>query len=914
MTRDGTGVITSVDDAIFDLLGWRPEDLIGKPSTQFIHPEDRPSAVAAWMEMVTSPGEVGVWRGRYQNAEGSWTWIDSANRLEGPTNPIVFSSMTRVSAEQARVEDERVGHEQSLTRLSEALPIGVFQVDLTGHVSLTNHRLHEIVGVPPMATIDSQMSSIVAEDRPLFQAAMAAVLANERVDDLEIRFRPPVTEPRQRVDTERVCLVSLRALTDSADTVNGAVGCLSDITDRKGIERALVSSETRSRAVFNLAPVGLVEVSMEGKFIRVNPAMCDILDYSADQMESMNLAEIFHPNDAKRIREVVAGLLQNHATEMNYTGRFINASGNTVWCAVRVVWIHGTDGDDDYYLAGVLDITDRKEFERRLEHSAIQANEASQLKSNFMANMSHEIRTPMNGIMGMSELLLETDLDDVQRDYAETVRSSGSALMAVINDVLDFTKIEAGKVEVEEVDFSVQTVVHDVLHLLTLQAETKGLRLVEEVGDSVPARVGGDPLRVRQVLLNLVGNAIKFTQVGEITVRVTEFESGGEDVVLRFEVADTGIGIDPDKLDTVFHPFVQADMSTSRKYGGSGLGLSISRQLVGLMGGDCGVTSQLATGSTFWFTVRVRTKGARGTEGSPLAHDSLSRIRVLMLDDEADRRCILTQFLEEQGITVRTADSGPEAVAELRTAAAQGWPYAAVLLDQSAPGIDWPELKKAIVAASGITAGVVLMTDAADEHKATRAPEFGHCASVRKPIEPGDLLASLRVVLGLDVRSPGLKEMVPDAPTRAGKPESGHLLLAEDNLINQKVAVAMLSSAGYQVDTVLNGTEALERVADGDYDAVLMDCQMPDRNGYDTTVAIRNLKGPTRFTPVIGVTAGAREEDRKRCLAAGMDAYIAKPLAKDALIALVANTIQAKTGNEDKVYCPGGSGRVLGVS
>ena len=636
MTRDGTGVITSIDEAIFDLLGWRPEDLVGQPSTQFIHPEDRPSAVAAWMEMITSPGEVGVWRGRYQNAEGSWTWIDSANRFEGPTHPIVFSSMTRVSAELARVEDERVGHEQSLTRLSEALPIGVFQVDLTEHVLLTNHRLHEIVGVPPMATIDSQMSAVVAEDRPLFKAAMAAVLADERVDDLEIRFHPPVVEPGQRVDAARVCLLSLRSLTDSAGTVNGAVGCLSDITDRKEIERALVSSETRSSAVFNLAPVGLVQMSMGGKFIRVNPAMCDILGHSVDQMESINLAEIIHPDDAKTIREVAAALLESDATEMNYTGRFTKANGNIVWCAVRVIRVSGTDGADDYYLAGALDITDRKEFERQLKHSATQANEASQLKSNFMANMSHEIRTPMNGIMGMSELLLETDLDDVQRDYAETVRLSGSALMTIINDILDYTRIEAGKVDVEEVDFSVRSVVHDVLHLLTPQAETKGLRLVEEVGDSVPTMVDGDPLRVRQVLLNLVGNGIKFTQVGEITVRVTEFESNGGDLVLRFEVADTGIGIDADKLDTIFRPFVQADMSTSRKYGGNGLGLSINSQLVGLMGGDCGVTSQLGKGSTFWFTIRVRNALESVTGGSPLAPDSIARVREPLLDDDVD--------------------------------------------------------------------------------------------------------------------------------------------------------------------------------------------------------------------------------------------------------------------------------------
>ncbi len=333
----------------------------------------------------------------------------------------------------------------------------------------------------------------------------------------------------------------------------------------------------------------------------------------------------------------------------------------------------------------------------------------------------------------------------------------------MINDILDFSKIEAGKVEIEDVEFSVQTIVDSVVDLLVRTAEAKGLELVASVDGSVPTTVIGDPARVRQVLINLIGNAIKFTQAGHIAVRATRTESVGADSVLRFEVSDTGDGIPADKLDLIFHPFVQADMSTSRKFGGTGLGLSISGQLIGLMGGSCGVSSEIEVGSTFWFTIKVGTDPAQATHGA------------------------------------MSPDVAPTSL------------------------------------------------------------------STRSPSDDGD--------------SGG----------------SRLLLLAEDNLINQKVAAGMLSSAGYQVDTVVNGAEAVEAVADGAYDAVLMDCQMPDLNGYEATAAIRALKGPGRMVPIIGVTAGARQEDRRRCLDAGMDAYISKPVIKEALVALVDRVVKRRS-------------------
>jgi PAS domain S-box-containing protein len=607
---DAEGIVTQINAGATTMLGREQEQIVGHHIFEFM--DEEAQAVMAEQTKRRQSGMVGSYQNRFLDAAGLPIWVQlTAMPVYNDDGGYAGSTAmaTKVSAEH--VAQQALRTTETKNRLSfEHGPTGMAEISLYGRFVRVNPALCEILGYSAEQLHEMTLVDICHpddEEEAIHSIANMDALAAPGLTSKTVRqFH---AERRYIHASGRVvwCLVNGSTVFDQ----DGNLACIlihfADITHKKEIEHSLASSEARSNAVFDLAPVGLAQISLDGKFIRVNPATCDILGYSADKMESMTVAEVSHPNDAKVIGEVVTALFERNVPELNYTGCFINANGNIVWCSVRVVRIYETDGDDDYYLAGVLDITDRKEFERRLERSTIQVKEASQLKSNFMANMSHEMRTPMNGIMGMSELLLETNLDDVQRDYAETVRTSGSALMTVINGILDYTKIEAGNVDVEEAEFSVRSVVDDVLHLLTPQAETKGLRLVEEVGDSVPAMVGGDQLGVRQVLVNLIGNAVKFTQTGEISVRVAEFESLGADVVLRFEVADTGIGIDPDKLDVIFSPFVQADMSTSRKYGGSGLGLSVSRQLVGLMGGDCGVTSQLAKGSTFWFTVRVRT-------------------------------------------------------------------------------------------------------------------------------------------------------------------------------------------------------------------------------------------------------------------------------------------------------------------
>jgi CheY-like chemotaxis protein len=473
------------------------------------------------------------------------------------------------------------------------------------------------------------------------------------------------------------------------------------------------------------------------------------------------------------------------------------------------------------------------------------------------------------------------------------VRNSGEALLTIINDILDFSKVESGKLEIEDIEFNPQAIVDDVVELLAGPAQSKGLELIAVTEKTVPAVVSGDPGRVRQVLTNIIGNAIKFTQAGEVVVRVTGAGIVAGNTIIRFEISDTGDGIAPGNLATIFQPFVQADTSTSRKYGGTGLGLAISGQLVALMGGDCGVFSSLGIGSNFWFTISVHAHVKRKTPGRPSPDAGLAGVTILVVDDSATQRSVLSEYLTGWGVTVSTADSGQAAIATLRIAATQGRPFAVALLDRSMPGMDGLELMNAIVADSALAAHLVLMTGLGpDQDLGHDAAESGAWASLSKPIRRADLLACLRVVLGLQAPDTAPTEVTAPRSAPARAPKMGLLLLAEDNLINQKVAVAMLSSVGYRVDTVSDGAAAVKAVAAQTYDAILMDCQMPELNGYDATAAIRALEGSRRRTPIIAMTAGARREDQERCLAAGMDSYLAKPVSKDALLNLVARSLK----------------------
>jgi len=648
--------------------------------------------------------------------------------------------------------------------------------------------------------------------------------------------------------------------------------------------REVQESADQLRFLFDAAPIGIFQTDSENRYVYTNSRWTEIAGVSAEKASGRRWDAIL--GEQERIR-LGAELPDGELEWLELRQRFeIHPEGSVprivLMTSKAIPDIHGgTTG----WVGTLADVTSEVDAEAAMSDARDKATEASRLKSDFLANMSHEIRTPMNGVIGMTDLLLETDLDARQRDYAQTVRNSGEALLTIIDDILDFSKVEAGMLEIEDIEFSVRNVVNDVVDLLAGSAQAKGLELISVFDNSVPPVISGDPGRMRQVLTNLIGNAIKFTQAGEVVVRVNEIDVPGADTVIRFDVSDTGEGIAPSKLDLIFQPFVQADTSDSRKYGGTGLGLAISSQLVALMGGVCGVSSQQGAGSTFWFTICVR--AVRKTDNLPSVDPGLAGVAVLIVDDNSTQLGVLSEYLTDWGMAVTAVKSGEAALAALRAAMIDGRPFTVALVDQSMPLMDGLDVKSAILADPSVDPHLVLMTALGQGRRRGDNAESGVWAILSKPIHREELRACLRVALALPAGDVATIRRPVRALHGPAKEELGRLLLAEDNPINQKVAVAMLSSAGYRVDTVCNGAEAVQAVAVHPYDVILMDCQMPELNGYEATAAIRASEGTGRHTPIIAMTAGARQEDRERCFAEGMDSYLPKPVNKDALLALV---------------------------
>jgi PAS domain S-box-containing protein len=673
--------------------------------------------------------------------------------------------------------------------------------------------------------------------------------------------------------------------------------------ERYEAEDALRDSEARYQALFEASPDGILLADMEIRMFRwANPAMCRMLGYAEEELRTMGMSDI-HPKDA----------LQRVAAEFDAQARgdktlalnipCLRKDGMTLYTDINAITI---TVEGRAYLGGFFrDITEQKkaaealiETNRQLEQVTARANDmaaqaqaANIAKSQFLANMSHEIRTPMNGVIGMTGLLLGTDMSEEQRMYAESVRSSGAALLSVINDILDFSKIEADKMELEDLEFDLRAMMEDTAELLAVRAHEKNLEFICRIDPEVRTFLRGDPGRLRQILVNLVGNAIKFTSEGEVVIEVKLESETDDHIKARFEVRDTGIGIPLEKTGSLFSAFQQVDASTTRRFGGTGLGLAISKRLAELMGGEIGIESIEGSGSTFWFTA-VFGKQPQREPGEGMPQTDIRGVRILAMDDNATNRLVLAEQLALLGVRHAEVENAAKAMDMLRSARAEDDPFRIVLLDMHMPEMDGESLGRAIKADPELRDTIlVMMTSLGRRGDAKRLEAIGFSAYLTKPVKQSQLYDCLVTVLGAGVASAKTSEtvLVTRHTISEARRRKVRILLAEDNVTNQMVALRILENLGFRAYAVTNGQEAIKALETIPCDIVFMDVQMPVMDGFEATRVIRSgkTKAPNPGIPIIAVTANAMKGDRERCIEAGMDDYISKPFAPKALAAAI---------------------------
>ncbi|HTQ39834.1 MAG TPA: response regulator [Pirellulales bacterium] len=693
------------------------------------------------------------------------------------------------------------------------------------------------------------------------------------------------------------------------------------IATREQAVEALRQAEAKYRSIYENAVEGIFQTTREGNYLSANPALARIYGYQNPQelIESIGDIERQLYVDPKRRDEFIR-LMENPGFVTNFESEIYRRDGTITWISESARAVRDARGELEYYEGTVVDISERKQSER-LSREKEAAEAANRAKSQFLANMSHELRTPLNGVIGMLDLLADSALSPQQQRYATIARSSADLLLSVINQILDFSKIEAGKLELESINFDLRSLIESALEMLAPKAEQKGLELALNMSPELPSAVRGDPHRLRQVMVNLLNNAIKFTRQGQVQVRLMLESETDQGCVIRVAVEDTGIGIPADRLGRLFQSFSQIDASTTRQFGGTGLGLIISKQLVELMGGMIGVKSQFNSGSTFWFRLPLQKQIEPVLEQNTLPVE-LEGMRILVVDDNATNREILFRQLSNWHFRANLAPDGQTALEMLRNAAMRGRPFALAVLDGNMPKMNGFELARHIRAEEILRSlPLVMLTSLSMAPANVDIDHLDIADFLTKPVRQSRLLDAIITVAskhccGVTAAAPTVYKQVAThaASVSAEMPQSKlttksnssrsqcRLLLAEDNEINRAVALEILQGAGFRCEVATTGREAIERLLAQPYDVVLMDCQMPEMDGLTATQEIRRLESQGALrercyrVPIVALTANAVAGDREICLAAGMDDYLTKPLDSLKLVELLDGILKSAMG------------------
>ena len=861
--------------------------------------ESRPELSAAWVArpdgvivdiVPETPGVVGqsfAHRDWYRGVvDANATYVAEAVEGAATGNPLVAPIVTPIEVEGTVVGI--LGSGYGLRDIDAFLE--EFNRDQGFELTLTDQRGRVLATSTGGTALFDDLS-----DDPGIRAALGGLdVIIETNDDVVAAYAPiddigwtiSASIPRAEVFAP---LVSLRRTVLSiagvlALVVLGGLALLTLLLRRqRGAEERGREAEERQRLLLDSTGDGIIGVDLDGTCVFANPAGARMFGYDVGELLSHDMHALLHDASDESGHSAADCPLQRSLNE----GAQVQVDDET--------WRHRdrspvpveysafplrSDGAITGAVVTVRDISERLLSQRELAAARDTALEANRLKSAFLANMSHEIRTPMNGVMGMTSLLLDTPLDPVQREYVETIRTSSDALLTVINDILDFSKIEAGRLDIEAIDYDIRTVVEQVAELLAGPAHDKGLELLLDIAPEVPEFVHGDPSRVRQILTNLVSNAVKFTNEGEVIIRLRV--EGTAVPRLRFEVVDTGIGISPEIRDRLFAPFTQADVSTTRRFGGTGLGLTISRQLVELMDGTIGVESTPGRGSRFWFHLPLDVATTAPQPFTPRA--DLAGVHALIVDDNEINRRVLCDMIERWGMTGEAVTDGRKAIDLARERSREGRPFDIALLDFHMPEIDGIEVGRALSGDPETSATrLVMLTSAASRTEAAEAQSAGIVGYITKPIRRGALYTLLTGALGHEHASRDERPLV-----ETGR--SARLLVVEDNPVNQRITAYLLEKSGHRVDVAGNGIEALAMIRQGRYDAVLMDVQMPEMDGWEATEELRRRErheGVETRLPVVGLTAAATGDDIERCFGAGMDDVVTKPVREEDLLSTV---------------------------